>query len=140
MSKQYWLMKSEPDAFSWDDLTKAGETVWDGVRNHRAKNNLAAMNVGDEAFFYHSRTGKEIVGIMRVIEAGIADPTDPAGKWAAVRVEPVRKLNRPVSLQEIRAEPRLSGIELIKISRLSVAAITPLQWGHILAMSDAVPG
>src|SRR5260221_14729318 len=96
--KRYWLMKSEPDAYSWDDLVAQGEGTWDGVRNHRAANNLRAMTAGDEAFFYHSNTGLEIVGIMRIAKAGIADPTDPDGKWAAVKVKPVRKLKRAVSL------------------------------------------
>ena len=98
MSKSYWLMKSEPDAYSWDDLVAEGEGTWDGVRNHRAANNMRAMKVGDQAFFYHSNIGKEIVGIVTISVTGITDPTDPEGKWAAVKVKPVRKLAHPVTL------------------------------------------
>lgn len=133
--KHYWLMKSEPDAYSWDDLVAEGEGTWDGVRNYRARNNLAAMQVGDEAFFYHSNIGLEIVGIVKISKAGLADPTDPEGKWAAVKVKPVRKLKRPVTLKQIKADPALADIELIKLSRLSVAVITPAEWAHILEVS-----
>ena len=136
MSKNYWLMKSEPDAYSWDDLVAEKEGTWDGVRNHRAANNLRAMKKGDEAFFYHSNIGKEIVGIVRISKDGIADPTDPEGKWAAVKVKPVRKLKRPVTLKEIKADPALADIELIRLSRLSVAEIRPEEWEYIVAMSE----
>lgn len=136
--KNYWLMKSEPDAYSWDDLVDEKEGTWDGVRNHRAANNLRAMKVGDEAFFYHSNQGREIVGIVQISEAGLLDPTDPEGKWAAVRVKPVRKLSRPITLKEIKADPELGEIELIKLSRLSVAVITPDEWKYIIALSDVV--
>jgi len=135
-SKNYWLMKSEPDAYSWDDLLAEKEGTWDGVRNHRAANNLRAMKVGDEAFFYHSNVGREIVGIVKISKAGIADPTDPEGKWAAVKVKPVRKLKRPISLKEIKADPKLSDIELIKLSRLSVAVVTPKEWDYIVKKSE----
>lgn len=135
-TRQYWLMKSEPDAYSWDDLNAEGEGTWDGVRNHRAANNLRAMQVGDEAFFYHSNIGKEIVGVVTISEAGLADPTDPEGKWAAVKVKPVRKLKHPVTLKEIKADPVLAEIELIKLSRLSVAVITPEEWSYILKKSE----
>ncbi|MDG2005258.1 MAG: EVE domain-containing protein [Novosphingobium sp.] len=135
--KRYWLIKSEPAAYSWDDLIDEKEGTWDGVRNHRAANNLRAMSVGDEAFFYHSNKGLEIVGIARVTVAGIADPTDPEAKWAAVKVKPVRKLANPVTLKQIKADPALAGIELIKLSRLSVAVITPAEWDYILGMSEA---
>ncbi len=135
MSKNYWLMKSEPDAYSWDDLNAEGEGTWDGVRNHRAKNNLAAMKVGDEAFFYHSNIGKEIVGIVTISVSGLTDPTDPEGKWAAVKVKPVRLLERPVTLKEIKADPALAEMELVKQSRLSVAAITAEEWKYILKLA-----
>ncbi len=134
---RYWLMKSEPEAYGWDDLVAEGEGTWDGVRNHRAKNNLAAMREGDKAFFYHSNTGKEIVGIVEISEAGIADPTDPDGKWAAVKVRPVEKLPRPVTLKQIKAEPTLEDSELIRLSRLSVAEIRPAEWKKILKMTAA---
>ena len=134
--KSHWLMKSEPDAYSWDDLAAQGEGTWDGVRNYRARNNLIAMRVGDEAFFYHSNVGLEIVGIVTVSQAGIPDPTDETGKWAAVKVKPVRKLKRAITLKEIKADPALAEIELIKLSRLSVAAIAPQEWDYILALSE----
>ncbi|MCJ2176989.1 EVE domain-containing protein [Novosphingobium album (ex Hu et al. 2023)] len=136
MSKRYWLMKSEPDAYSWDDLVAEGEGTWDGVRNHRAAKNLRTMQVGDEAFFYHSNIGKEIVGIATISQAGLTDPTDPEGKWAAVKVRPVRKLANPVTLKQIKADPSLPDIELVKLSRLSVAVITPEEWAHILSVSE----
>jgi len=136
MSKKYWLMKSEPDAYSWDDLVAEGEGTWDGVRNHRAANNLRAMKAGDEAFFYHSNIGKEIVGIVTISKGGMTDPTDPEGKWAAVKVKPVRKLSRPVTLKEIKADPALSEIELIKLPRLSVAVVTPKEWKYIIKLSE----
>ncbi len=135
--KSYWLMKSEPDAYSWDDLIAQGEGTWDGVRNYRARNNLMAMIEGDEAFFYHSNIGLEIVGIAKISEAGLLDPTDETGRWAAVKVKPVRKLKRAVSLKEIKADPHLAEIELIKLSRLSVAAITPQEWDYIVALSES---
>ena len=137
--RQYWLMKSEPDAYSWDDLLAEGEGTWDGVRNHRAANNLRTMQVGDEAFFYHSNVGLEIVGIVRISQAGLADPSDPEGKWAAVKVKPVKKLKRAITLKEIKADPNLAEIELIKLSRLSVAVITPEEWDYIIALSQAQP-
>ncbi|MGB3711897.1 MAG: EVE domain-containing protein [Erythrobacter sp.] len=133
----YWLMKSEPFKYGWDDLVAEGEGTWDGVRNHRAKNNLAAMDVGDEAFFYHSREGLEIVGICEISVAGITDPTDETGKWAAVKVKPKRKLAAPVTLKEIKDEPRLSDCELVRLSRLSVASLTPEEWETICAMAEA---
>ena len=132
---RYWLMKSEPDVYSWDDLVAEGEGTWDGVRNHRAKYNLAAMEVGEQAFFYHSNIGLEIVGIAEISVSGITDPTDPEGKWAAVRVKPVRKLARPVTLKQVKAEPRLEGMELVKLSRLSVSEVTPEEWQIVLEMA-----
>ncbi len=132
----YWLMKSEPDAYGWDTLIAEGEGTWDGVRNHRAANNLRAMKVGDQAFFYHSNIGLEIVGIVTISEAGLTDPSDPEGKWAAVRVKPLRKLKRPVTLKEIKADPTLADMELVRLSRLSVATITPAEWDYIVALSE----
>ena len=132
---RYWLMKTEPDAYGWDDLVAEGEGTWDGVRNYRARNNLAAMKRGDKAFFYHSNLGKEIVGIVEISQAGMTDPTDPEGKWAAVRVKPVEKLPRAVTLKEIKAEPALEDCELVRQSRLSVAEILPAEWKKILQMA-----
>ena len=133
--KRRWLMKSEPDAYSWDDLVAEGEGTWDGVRNHRAANNLRAMEVGDEAFFYHSNIGKEVVGIAIISVSGIADPTDPEGKWAAVKVKPVRKLAQPVTLAAIKANPALAEMELVRLSRLSVAELNEAEWAEVLRMA-----
>lgn len=134
---RYWLMKSEPEKYGWSQLVRDGETVWDGVRNHLASNNMKAMEVGDLAFLYHSVSEKQITGIMEISRTGITDPTDPEGKWATVYVKPVRALERPVTLAEIKADPVLDGIELVRLSRLSVAQITPPQWEHILTMAKA---
>jgi predicted RNA-binding protein with PUA-like domain len=136
MAQRFWLMKSEPEAYGWDDLVDEGEGTWDGVRNYRARNNLSAMKAGDEAFFYHSNTGLEIVGIIRISKSGFPDPSDETGTWTAVKVMPVRKLKRPVTLKEIKADPALSEIELIKQSRLSVAEIRSGEWDHIVALSN----
>ena len=132
----YWLFKSEPDVFGWDHLVAKGVSEWDGVRNYQARNNLAAMQVGDEAFFYHSREGLEIVGICTVSVAGITDPTDESGKWAAVKIKPKAKLAQPVTLVAIKAEPRLSEMQLIKQSRLSVCGISPAEWAIIGEMAQ----
>lgn len=134
---RYWLMKSEPDVYGWDDLEREGEGTWDGVRNYRARNNLAAMNAGDRAFFYHSNIGKEIVGIVTISEGGLADPTDPTGKWAAVRVKPEERLPRAVTLAQIKAEPALAECELIRLSRLSVCEFTKDEWDTVLTMGGA---
>lgn len=133
---RYWLVKSEPFKYSWDDLIRDKEEVWDGVRNHRAKNNLKAMEVGDQSFFYHSREGLEIVGICEVSVADLKDPTDPTGTWDTVKFKPVRKLANPVTLKQIKAEPKLADCELVRLSRLSVAEITPEEWKIINAMSE----
>lgn len=132
---RFWLMKSEPEKYGWEQLVRDGETVWDGVRNHLAAMNLRAMEVGDQAFLYHSVSEKQITGIMEVTRAGLTDPTDPDGKWATVYVKPVRALDRPVTLAEIKADPALEGIQLVRLSRLSVAEITPAEWDHICAMA-----
>ena len=135
MPARHWLIKSEPAAYGWDDLVKDGETLWDGIRNHRAANNLRAMKKGDRAFFYHSVTGKEIVGVAEISEAGLPDPRD-AG-WAAVKIKPVRALERPVTLAEIKADRALADIELVRQSRLSVAEISPAEWDRICSMAKA---
>ncbi|GAA4644112.1 EVE domain-containing protein [Pontixanthobacter gangjinensis] len=134
---RYWLMKSEPCEYSWDDLVKDQEGIWSGVRNHRAKNNLAAMEVGDQIFFYHSNIGLEIVGIAEVSVAGITDPTDPEGKWAAVRLIPKYKLPNPVSLKQIKADPALAEMEVVKLMRLSVSEVRPSEWDHIMEIAGA---
>ncbi len=135
MTKSYWLMKSEPDVYSWDELVAEGEGTWDGVRNHAAKLHLQAMKKGDEAFFYHSNTGLEVVGIMAISVPGLPDPKDPSGKWAAVRVKPLRKLARGVTLKEIKANPALAKMEMLRQSRLSVVPVRAEEWTEIIAMS-----
>lgn len=139
-STSYWLLKSEPDVYGWDDLVAEGEGTWDGVRNYTARNNLMAMKVGDQAFFYHSNIGLEIVGIIAISAAGLKDPTDDTGRWASVKVKPVRKLNRPVTLKEIKADPALKEMDLITKFRLSVSAVRPAEWKHILALAHADGG
>jgi len=129
-------MKSEPDVYGWDDLLAEGEGTWDGVRNYRARNNLAAMQVGDRAFFYHSNIGKEVVGIVEISRPSFPDPSDDTGKWVSVKVKPVEKLARPVTLAEIKANPKLAETELIKQSRLSVCELRPEEWKTILKMAE----
>jgi predicted RNA-binding protein with PUA-like domain len=134
-TEQLWLMKSEPDVYGWNDLVAEGEGTWDGVRNHLAARNLRTMAVDDLAFFYHSNIGKEIVGIARISVAGLIDPTDPDGKWAAVKVKPVAKLKAPVTLAAIKATEALAPMELLRLSRLSVSAVRAHEWGLILEMA-----
>ncbi len=128
----YWLLKSEPSSYSWDDLVRDAGTEWDGVRNNAARLHLKAMNAGDEAFLYHSMSDKAVVGIMRVTREAKPDPKD-AG-WVSVRVEPVRPLG-PVTLAAIKAEPKLSKMELIRQSRLSVAPVRAEEWETVLEMA-----
>jgi predicted RNA-binding protein with PUA-like domain len=129
----YWLMKSEPSSYSWDDLVRDGGTEWDGVRNNAARLHLKAMKAGDEAFFYHSMADKAVVGIMRVTRSAEPDPKAP--EWVRVRVEPVRPLARPVTLAEIKAEPALAKMELIRQSRLSVAPVRDEEWRTVLELA-----
>ena len=128
-----WLMKSEPESYGWADLVRDGATEWDGVRNPTARLNLKAMKPGDEAFFYHSMSDKAVVGIMRVTRGAEPDPKAP--EWVRVRVEPVKTLARPVTLAEIKAEPKLARMELIRQSRLSVAPVRDEEWKLILEMA-----
>jgi predicted RNA-binding protein with PUA-like domain len=128
----HWLMKSEPESYSWSDLVRDGATEWDGVRNNAARLHLKAMRKGDEAFFYHSMSDKAVVAIMRVAREAQPDPKD--ADWVSVRVEPVRPV-RPITLSEIKAEPRLSKMELIRQSRLSVAPVRDDEWKLILEMA-----
>lgn len=130
----YWLMKSEPASYSWDDLVRDGGTEWDGVRNNAARLHLRAMKIGDEAFFYHSMSDKAVVGIMRIAREGQPDPKD--ADWTSVRVEPVRRIE-PVTLAEIKAEPQLAQMELIRQSRLSVAPVRAEEWETLLKLSAA---
>jgi predicted RNA-binding protein with PUA-like domain len=129
-----WLMKSEPESYSWDDLVRDKGTEWDGVRNNAARLHLKAMQVGDQAFFYHSMSDKAVVGIMRITRAAQPDPKDP--DWVSVRVEPVRRLSHPVTLADIKAEADLSRMELIRQSRLSVAPVRDEEWRKIIDMGS----
>jgi predicted RNA-binding protein with PUA-like domain len=129
----HWLMKSEPSSFSWEDLVRDGSTEWDGVRNNAARLHLKAMKAGDEAFFYHSMDERAVIGIMRIAREAAPDPKD--ADWVSVKVEPVRALERPVSLKEIKAEPRLAKMELIRQSRLSVAPVRDEEWAVVLELS-----
>ena len=129
----FWLMKSEPESYSWAGLVRDGGTEWDGVRNNAARLHLKAMKPGDEAFFYHSMSDKAVVGIMRITRGAQPAPKDK--QWVSVRVEPVRPLERPVTLAEIKAEPKLAKMELIRQSRLSVAPVRDDEWQAVLAMS-----
>jgi predicted RNA-binding protein with PUA-like domain len=126
-------MKSEPESYGWADLVRDGGTEWDGVRNNAARLHLRAMKAGDEAFFYHSMSDKAVVGIMRVTRGAQPDPKDP--NWVSVRVEPVRPLERPVTLAEIKAESRLAKMELIRQSRLSVAPVRDEEWQVVLELA-----
>ncbi len=128
-----WLMKSEPESYGWADLVRDGGTEWDGVRNNAARLHLRAMRPGDEAFLYHSMSDKAVVGIMRIASAPRPDPKD--GAWVSVRVEPVRALERPVTLAAIKAEPALAQMELIRQSRLSVAPVRDEEWARVLEMA-----
>jgi predicted RNA-binding protein with PUA-like domain len=129
-----WLMKSEPESYSWSDLVRDGGTEWDGVRNNAARLHLKAMKKGDEAFLYHSMSDKAVVGIMRVTREAQPDAKDP--NWVSVRVEPVRPLPRPVTLAEIKAEPRLAAMELIRQSRLSVAPVRDEEWKLVMGLAE----
>ena len=133
--KSYWLLKSEPDVYGWDDLIAEGEGTWDGVRNYTARLHLRAMQVGDEAFFYHSNVGVEIVGIVKISKAGFQDPSDDTGRWTSVRVKPVKKLKRPVTLKEIKADPALAEMELLTKFRLSVSKVSAEEWVHVLELA-----
>ena len=129
---RYWLLRSEPDAYSWDDLVRDQGTEWNGVRNYTARNFLKEMQPGDQALFYHSNTEKAAVGIMEITRAWQPDGDD--GKWASVTVKPVRKLVKPVTLEAIKAEPKLSALEMLRQSRLSVTPVRDAEWAQLLAM------
>ena len=135
MAKQFWLMKSEPDVYSYDDLVAEGEGTWDGVRNHSAAINLKTMKVGDEAFFYHSNIGLEVVAVITISHEHFIDPSDEKGRFVAVKVKPVRNLPHPVTLKAIKANPKLAEMEMLRQSRLSVAPVRASEWKEILKMA-----
>ena len=130
----YWLIKSEPYKYAWEDLQRDGVTCWDGVRNYSARLNLRAMKKGDQAFFYHSNEGKEIVGIARIVKEAYQDPTTDED-WSAVDVVPVKALKRPVTHAEIKTVPALSQMALLRLSRLSVQPVTEDEWVRIIDLS-----
>jgi predicted RNA-binding protein with PUA-like domain len=135
--RHYWLVKSEPEAFSWDQQVAHGVEPWTGVRNHSARLNLRAMKRGDRAFFYHSNTGREIVGVVEVAREAYPDPTvEPGerGDWVCVDMRAVGKMPRPVTLAQMKADPALEGMALLRQSRLSVAPVTEAEWRHISAL------
>ncbi len=132
----YWLVKSEPDAFSWDQQVANGIEPWTGVRNHMAKNNLKAMKQGDKAFFYHSNVGKEIVGVVEVAREAYPDPSAEKGDWVCVDMRAIGPVPKPVTLAAIKAEPALEGIALIRQSRLSVMAISSEHWVRLCEMGE----
>ncbi len=128
---RYWLMKSEPDVYPWEQLVREKKGHWDGVRNHTAARNMREMKKGDLAFFYHSNIGKEIVGIMEIVKEAYPDPTDETGKFVQVDVKPVKAFARPVTLAEIKGNPVYKNMDLIRLSRLSVGQVTDKEWASI---------
>jgi predicted RNA-binding protein with PUA-like domain len=136
MKVNYWLLKSEPSSWSWEDQVKAGVEMWDGVRNYQARNNLMNMKKKDLCFFYHSVSEKLIIGIVEVVREHYPDPTDKTGRFVVTNVKTKRKLKRPVSLEEIKSIPKLSNMALIKQSRLSVMPLTKNEWETIIKISE----
>ena len=138
--KNFWLVKSEPSSYSWSNFVTDGETNWTGVRNYAARNNLRRMCKGDEVLFYHSGEEKAVVGVAKVTRTAYADPTAKEGDWSAVDLAPIKSLRRPVTLREIKDEPRLSKIQLVRQSRLSVMPLSSAEFQTIVLMGDAKSG
>jgi predicted RNA-binding protein with PUA-like domain len=132
----YWLVKSEPFKYSWEQFVKDKKAVWDGVRNYAARNNMRAMKKGDLVFFYHSNEGLNIVGIAKVVKEAYPDPTTEDPAWSVVEIAPFKKLKRALTLAEIKADKKLEGIELVRLSRLSVASIKPHEFDRIIELSE----
>jgi predicted RNA-binding protein with PUA-like domain len=131
----YWLMKSEPFKYSWEQLRKDKKTFWDGVRNYAARNNLKAMKKGDLAIFYHSNEGVEIVGIAEIVKESYQDPTTTEAAWVAVDIKPFQPLKKPVSLAQIKADKRLANMALVRLGRLSVQPVTDKEWKIVLELA-----
>jgi len=131
----HWLIKSEPSTYSWEKLEKEKQTFWDGVRNYAARNNLRGMKKGDEVFFYHSNEGTEIVGIAKVAKEFYQDPTTDDANWVVVDFKPVRKLKKPVTLAQIKADKRLANMDLVRLGRLSVQTVKDDEWDIVLEMA-----
>ena len=141
MAKNYWLVKSEPSAYSWEDLQKDRQTRWEGVRNFAARNNLRAMKKGELILFYHSGEGKEIVGIAKAVKEAYEDPTAKEGEWSAVDIAPLVALGRSLGLATLKADRGLAGMSLLRRPRLSVSPVTPTEFARILELSGTrVPG
>ena len=136
MSKQFWLVKSEPEAYSWDNLVKDGSTAWTGVRNFQARNNLRAMKKGDGVFFYHSVEGKQAVGIAKVSKEAYPDKTAEEGEWSAVDIEPWKALIRPVTLEQMKGDRILKEMKLVRQSRLSVTPVTEKEAQRLLELAE----
>lgn len=131
----FWLVKSEPAKYAFADLVRDGRTVWDGVRNNTAALHLKAMKVGDQAFYYHSQEGLEVVGVAKVVREAFLDPSDPAGRFVAVELAAVRLLKNPVTLTQMKANPALADMAMLRLFRLSVSPVRPQEWETILAMA-----
>lgn len=136
---KYWLVKSEPFKYSWEQFVKDGKTFWDGVRNYGARNNLRAMKKGDRVFFYHSNEGLAIVGIAEVVKEAYQDPTTIDPNWVVVDLKPVRVMPKPVTLAQVKAEATLQDMDLVRLSRLSVGTVKPAEYRKILAMGGVKP-
>lgn len=132
----HWLVKSEPFKYSWEQFEKDKKTIWDGVRNYAARNNLKAMKKGDLVFWYHSNEGKEIVGIAKVVKEYYQDPTTEDPNWVVVELSPFKKLKKPVSLDQVKAEKRLQNMDLVRLSRLSVGQVKPEEFDIVLSMAE----
>ena len=132
----YWLGKSEPSAYSWEQFEKDGKTYWNGVRNYAARNHLKAMKKGDKVFYYHSNEGLEIVGIAQVAKEHYPDPTTDDTAWVVVDLKPIKKLKQPVTLKQIKQDPRLSNMALLCLSRLSVQPVTEEEWDIVLELAE----
>ena len=135
----YWLMKSEPGAWSWDDQVRDGVAEWDGVRNHQAAANMKAMKIGDQVFFYHSVNEKQVVGIAEVVKEYYPDPSDASGRFGMVDIKAIKPMETPVTLAQIKGEPRLHDLALVRQSRLSVMPIDEASWQLICQMGDTAP-
>lgn len=131
----YWLIKSEPSKYSWDQFEKDGKTFWDGIRNYAARNNLRAMKKGDEVLFYHSNDGLDIVGIAKVIKEHYQDPTTEETAWSVVDLKPLKKLKKPVSLTQVKEDKRLAGMDLLRLGRLSVQSVKDAEWKIIMELA-----
>jgi predicted RNA-binding protein with PUA-like domain len=132
----YWLIKSEPFKYSWEQLLKDKKTFWDGVRNYAARNNMKAMKLGDELLFYHSNEGLAVVGVAKVVKEFYQDPTTDEDAWVVVDVAPVKTLKNPVTLQQIKSDKRLAQMEIVRLSRLSVSKVHPEEWKVIMELAE----